>query len=123
MLSAIGVVLIIFMLMSFFAFRIYTEKRDTEESSLAESQCLRIASIISGIYTSGQGSVFNLSTEYNTTFDDGRLIIVDTGRREAACRSFADFTNGTSDTFIAERSSLLFSNSGGKIIISAGKQQ
>lgn len=117
-LSAVGMILIIFMFMSFFAYRINSDKFSAEERSLTENQCLRISNIISGIYLSNPGAEFNITLEYNTTFESGTGIFVKSENKESFCLNKIAFTNSTDNMFkFAKKTNTSFRNVDGAVLI------
>lgn len=116
-LAAISSVLIIFIFMLFFAFRINEEKQSAEERSMTESQCMRLSTVLQKTYMLGPGSQFNITTDYNATFESGDAIVVKSENKESFCNPFVSFTNGTDDEFVMEKGRILLKNIDGTILI------
>ena len=117
MITAIGIMIIIFLFMLFFAYHVDKEKRSAERLSSAENLCIRIASAASGIYLAGPGSEMNLTVDRNATFEAGSSIFIDLGEEEVFCRTPVNFTNSTDATFTLHDGSASVRNERGALII------
>lgn len=120
MVAAVGTVLLIFIFMLFFAHQITAEKRSAEERSLTENLCMRMSNMISGLYLSGPGTEFNITIDYNSTFESEKGIFVKSENKESFCHSPIAFTNGTDETFMLKKGAASFRNVDGGIVIQGG---
>lgn len=115
MMAAIGIMIIIFILMSFFAFNISRDRQSAEDISSQESLCMRISNIITGISLSGPGTEFRMKLDKDASFDSG--IISVTANSQGSCASKAHFTNGTSSRFSMPRGNIVLKNVDGMVVI------
>lgn len=120
MVSAIGLALFIFVFISFFAYKINSDKMITEDMYGREGLCLKISCIISELYIIGPGAEFSMEFDHDVKFESADSIFVkpssdDEG--EVFCRSPVMFTsiNGTSFTIHKGHASL--KNIQGQVVI------
>lgn len=114
---AVGVVLLIFVFLSFLVYYINSGKNDARERSFAENSCQRISGAISDVYILGPGAEFDLDISYNATFESGNLIYIESGEKETFCRSSVLFTDGANNTFSLKQGTIHIRNIDGAVVI------
>lgn len=117
MVAAVGIVLLVFIFMCFFAYRINSDRFSAEERSMTENQCLRLSNIISEIYLASPGAEFNITLDCNTTFESEKGMAVKSENMESFCHSSIPFTNGTEERFMLEKGNISLRNVNGNIMI------
>ena len=113
-LFAIGFVLFVFILLLGFVFQRKSELVDTKDFLDKKAECLRIASLISSVYSGGDGTAAKIKTNYLVTIYNYSIIGVE---------SIANLTGEARCYFVAETESynltnnLLIKNEDGSIIL------
>ncbi|MFC1730249.1 hypothetical protein ACFL6I_07910 [candidate division KSB1 bacterium] len=115
--TSIGIVIVIFLFMAFYAHSINMDKEQADEMSSAENLCLELSSVISGVYLAGPGTEFTKILEHKTSFQSEKGIFVKSENYETFCISGFGFTNGTDDDFTIGTGTATFTNENGFVVI------
>ncbi len=76
-LFAVVFILFVFLLLLGFIFQRSSELTDTKDFLDKKSDCLRISSLISSVYSGGDGTSANVKTDYRVTIHDSNRIAVE----------------------------------------------
>lgn len=91
----IGVVLLIFTVISFFSLSRRTDVREMEAYMGANSECLRFSNLVSAAYVNGDGTEIKAKTNYLISFYNYSVIGIEsvsnitTVKEEASCTFYA----------------------------------
>ena len=92
----IGVIVIMFILISIFSFNKRAEAKDTEDYLERRNECLKVSNLISGVYTSGDGTIVNANVKHVISVYKDGIIEVEkniTPRDSVSCRYFGEIVN------------------------------
>ncbi len=114
---AVGIIFLIFALMLFFAYRINTDKKTAEDAADMENECIRLSSIISGMYIAGEGSHSNVTVEHSILVENSSTIFIRSEEMEVSCRCRVPVTDSSSGTFNITSRSISIVNNNGSVIM------
>lgn len=114
---AVGIIFIIFVFMLFFAYRINNDKRQADSAAELENECARLSSLAAGVHNAGRGSHANTTLNNNITVEHGSTIFLESGDKEASCRSRVPLTNSTSSTFRVPKGRISISSYNSSVLV------
>ncbi|PIN86407.1 hypothetical protein COV19_04975 [Candidatus Woesearchaeota archaeon CG10_big_fil_rev_8_21_14_0_10_44_13] len=115
--AAVGIITIIFIFMSFFAYDINRDRQSAEENSNLQSLCLKISGIVSQLYLSSPGTEVVLKLDNEMTVSSGRTISIISENIGSSCVSKTILTNGTSNSFRIGKGNSMFRNVDGAVVV------
>ncbi|MFO8016011.1 MAG: hypothetical protein R6U32_02820 [Candidatus Woesearchaeota archaeon] len=117
MMAVIGIVLIIFLFMSLFAYRINLTRHESAGTAGAEDECMLISAALTELQVLGSGAEFSRQISHNLSFSEG-VVSAESGDAKAVCSMPVRITNMTNESFMISGSGLLARNMNGKVVAS-----